>query len=286
MSQLMRSVSGIRGIVGPDFNPLVIAKYVNAFVQLTRARRVVVGRDTRPTGAMVERAVAAALQAAGAEAVMLGVATTPTVEMEVTRHKADAGIIVTASHNPLEWNALKFLDREGIFLDESAVKKLFELVDGESFVWRDHAGVAGISSEEGADAAHIAATLALPYVDVEAIRRRRFRVAYDAVNGAGSLIVPRLLQELGCEVFAIHVTPDGIFPHGAEPTPENLADLGRAVRDNRCDVGFATDPDADRCAIVADGGKAIGEEYTLAFATMLVLEHTPGPVAVNLSTSR
>jgi phosphomannomutase len=282
----MRSVSGIRGIVGPDFNPLVIAKYVNAFVQLTSARRVVVGRDTRPTGAMVERAVAAALQASGAEAVMLGVATTPTVEMEVTRHKADAGIIVTASHNPLEWNALKFLDREGIFLDETVVKRLFELVDGESFTWRDHAGVAGISGEEGADAAHIAATLALPYVDVEAIRRRRFRVAYDAVNGAGSLIVPRLLKELGCDVFAIHVTPDGIFPHGAEPTPENLADLGRAVRENRCDVGFATDPDADRCALVDERGEPAGEEYTLALAVDLLLRRKKGPVTVNLSTSR
>src|SRR5690606_2186457 len=144
MSKLMRSVSGIRGIVGPDFNPLVIAKYVNAFVRLLEARKVVVGRDTRPTGAMVEGAVLSALQAAGADAICLGVATTPTVEMEVLRQKADAGIIVTASHNPLEWNALKFLDRDGVFLDEEAVKKLFALVDGESFAWKDHSGVGSV----------------------------------------------------------------------------------------------------------------------------------------------
>jgi phosphomannomutase len=285
-SKLMRSVSGIRGIVGPDFNPVVIAKYVNAFVQITGAKRVVVGRDTRPTGLMVEGCVAASLQAAGAEAVLLGVASTPTVEMEVVRHKADAGIIVTASHNPLEWNALKFLDREGIFLDEAAVQKLFALVDGDSMVWLDHSGTGRVSSESGADAAHIAAVLALPCIDAEAIRVRGFRVAYDAVNGAGSLIVPELLRALGCEVHAIHVTPDGIFPHGAEPTPENLADLGREVRGNRCDIGFATDPDADRCALVNERGEAVGEEYTLALAVDSYLRRNPGPVTVNLSTSR
>lgn len=286
MSRLMRSVSGIRGIVGPDFNPVLIAEYVNAFVQLLGAKKVVVGRDTRPTGAMVEGCVTAALQASGADAVMLGIATTPTVEMEVIRQRADAGIIVTASHNPLEWNALKFLDHEGIFLNEEAVQKLFALVDGKSFAWRDHKGIGRVSREDGADAAHIRAILDLPCVDAARIRARRFKVACDAVNGAGSLIMPQLLKELGCEVFPIHVTPDGIFPRGAEPTPENLEDLGEAVRKHGCDVGFAMDPDADRCALVDANGNAVGEEYTLALAVDFMLRRDKGPITINLSTSR
>jgi len=282
----MRSVSGIRGIVGPDFNPALIAQYVNAFVQLTGARRVVIGRDTRPTGAMIESAVAAACQASGAEAVMLGMASTPTVEMAVIDQKAGGGIIITASHNPVAWNALKFLTAEGIFLDQGQVEKLFALVDGGHFQWKAWDGVAGVSQSASADGAHIDAVLKLACIDEKLIRSRGFKVAYDAVNGAGSLIIPALLARLGCEVHAIHVKPDGMFPHDPEPTPENLAGLSAAVKARACDVGFATDPDADRCAMVDENGVAIGEEYTLAFATELILSHTPGPVTLNLSTSR
>jgi phosphomannomutase len=286
MSVLMRSVSGIRGIVGPDFNPALIAHYVNAFVQITGARKVVIGRDTRPTGAMVEGIVAAACQASGAEAVMLGMASTPTVEVAVLDQKAGGGIIITASHNPIEWNALKFLTAEGIFLDEPQVKQLFALVDSQSFQWQAWSGVKGVSQVTGADNAHVEAVLRLACIDPELIRSRHFKVAYDAVNGAGCTIIPDLLQRLGCEVHAIHVTPDGIFPHNPEPTPENLADLSAAVRAHNCHVGFATDPDADRCAMVDEKGVAIGEEYTLAFATELILAKTKGPVTINLSTSR
>ena len=289
----MRSVSGIRGIVGPDFNPIVVSEYVNAFVQLLGAKKVVVGRDTRPSGTMVEGCVAAALQAAGADVVLLGMVSTPTVEMAVIQRRADAGIIITASHNPIEWNALKFLNHEGIFLDEAQVQKLFTLVDGHHFEWQNHAGVGSISHEGdadpykgGADAGHIQAILNLPCVDVELIRKRNFKVAYDGVNGAGSLIIPQLLRELGCEIAAINITPDGIFPHNPEPTSENLSDLRRAVLEKKCDVGFATDPDADRCALVDEQGVAIGEEYTLALAVEFMLRRNKGPVTVNLSTSR
>lgn len=293
MSVLMRSVSGIRGIVGPDFNPIVISEYVNAFVRLLGAKKVVVGRDTRPSGTMVEGCVAAALQAAGADVVLLGMVSTPTVEMAVIQRRADAGIIITASHNPIEWNALKFLNSEGIFLDETAVQKLFALVDGKQFTWESHSGVGAISHEgdadhyeNGADAGHIRAILDLPCVNVELIQKRKFKVAYDGVNGAGSLIIPQLLRELGCDIAAIHVTPDGIFPHNPEPTSENLSDLRRVVIEKKCDVGFATDPDADRCALVDEQGVAIGEEYTLALAVEFMLRHNKGPVTVNLSTSR
>lgn len=282
----MRSVSGIRGIVGPAFSPSLIVNYVNAFIQLTGAEKVVIGRDTRSTGPMIESLVASACSASGAEAVMLGIASTPTVEMEVISSKAGGGIIITASHNPIEWNALKFLTHEGIFLDEPQVKALFELVDNNRFDWKDWSRVRPVVQRSGADERHIEAVLALPFINPERIRAMKFRIAYDAVNGAGSLIVPRLLKALGCEIEAINVEPNGIFPHGAEPTPENLGQLEELVARKKCHAGFATDPDADRCAIVSDQGKAIGEEYTLALATMLALEHKKGPVAVNLSTSR
>jgi phosphomannomutase len=282
----MRSVSGIRGVVGPDFNPAVIAGYVNAFVRLLGAKKVVVGRDTRPTGSMVEGCVAAALQASGADVVLLGIASTPTVEMAVVQQCADAGIIITASHNPIEWNALKFLDREGIFLDESRVQKLFALVDNHRFDWESHSGVGAISRFDDAGEDHLRAILALSCIDVELIRQRRFKAAYDGVNGAGSGIVPQLLGELGCDIQAIHVAPNGLFPHNPEPTPENLADLRRVVREKKCDLGFATDPDADRCALVDERGEAIGEEYTLALAVEFMLRRRKGPVTINLSTSR
>ena len=286
MSVLMRSVSGIRGVVGSDFNPAVVAGYVNAFVRLLGAKKVVVGRDTRPSGSMVEGCVAAALQASGADVVLLGIASTPTVEMAVVRQGADAGIIVTASHNPIEWNALKFLDREGIFLDESRVQKLFALVDNYGFDWEGHSGVGAISRFDDADEDHLRAILALSCIDVELICQRRFKVAYDGVNGAGSGIVPQLLGELGCDIQAIHVAPNGLFPHPPEPVPENLADLRRVVREKECDLGFATDPDADRCALVDERGEAIGEEYTLALAVEFMLRRRKGPVTINLSTSR
>ena len=286
MSVLMRSVSGIRGIVGPAFSPSLIVNYVNAFVQLTKAKKVIIGRDTRPTGPMIENLVASACAASGAEAVILGIASTPTVEMDVIEAKAGGGIIITASHNPLEWNALKFLTHEGIFLDEGQVQELFALVDNNRFDWKDHSEVRDITFRDGADDRHINAVLALPFIQPERIRAKKFRIAYDAVNGAGSLIVPKLLKALGCEIEAINVEPNGIFPHGAEPTPENLVQLEAVVSKKKCHAGFATDPDADRCAIVCDLGKALGEEYTLALATMLVLEHKKGPVAINLSTSR
>lgn len=294
MSVLMRSVSGIRGIVGPSFSPPLIASYVNAFLGVLKAARggkegsgkIVIGRDTRTTGPMIESLVAAACNASGAEALVLGIATTPTVELLVTEQKADGGIIITASHNPIEWNALKFLTHEGIFLDEAQVKDLFARVDGGLSDWKSYRDVKGSTLLANADEVHIKKTLELDFIDPGLIRRRRFKVAYDGVNGAGSRIVPRLLEELGCEVHALHVEPNGLFPHNPEPTPENLRDLSEAVKKGGCQVGFATDPDADRCALVDEKGRAIGEEYTLALATLLVLKRRKGPVTVNLSTSR
>jgi phosphomannomutase len=286
MSVLMRSVSGIRGIVGDSLTPPVILNYLNGFLQVTGASRVVVGRDTRSTGKMIEDLVVQGCMASGVEAVILGVASTPTVEMMVPHLKADAGVIITASHNPIEWNALKFLDREGVFLNETQIKRLFKIVDNQDFKWADYQNLVPPVTAKSGDSLHIDSILKLPYLNLKKIRRKKFKVAFDAVNGAGSSIVPQLLDRLGCRVIAINTDPNGRFPHGPEPVPQNLKRLCQVVKEKGCNVGFATDPDADRCAIISEEGIAIGEEYTLALAVKLILAHKKGPVTINLSTSR
>lgn len=286
MSVLMRSVSGIRGIVGDTLTPQVLTNHVKAFLEVTGARKIVIGRDSRPTGEAIVSFVSGLCRLAGADVIDVGLATTPSVELFVTRLHADAGIIITASHNPLEWNALKFLDQKGIFLGPDEVNELFTIADAGKFIYPDYRQMGASEILSDADAFHIDETLKIPFLDVEAIRQKHFKVAIDAVNGAGSLIVPRLLESLGCEVVRVHCSPDGTFPRGPEPIPTNLKDLGKAVRENGCAVGFALDPDADRCALVDGEGNAIGEEYTLAIATEAVLSQKKGPVCVNLSTSR
>lgn len=282
----MRSISGIRGIVGDTLTPQVLQSHVRAFIEITKAKKIVIGRDSRPTGDAIVQYVSGICRLAGVDVVDVGLSTTPSVEILTTENKADAGIIITASHNPLEWNALKFLNNKGLFLGPDDVKKLFELADANQFDYPDYRTMGKYEVLADADGVHVDGTLAIPFVDVEAIRAKKFKVAIDAVNGAGSYIVPRLLEQLGCEVVRIHCEPNGTFPRGAEPIPEHLNDLREAVKANGCAVGFALDPDADRCALVSGEGKSIGEEYTLAIATEEVLSQKKGSVCVNLSTSR
>ena len=286
MSKLMRSISGIRGIVGDTLTPQVLQSHVRAFLEITKAKRVVIGRDSRPTGEAIVQFVAGICRLSGVDVIDVGLSTTPTVELLTTHFKADAGIIITASHNPLEWNALKFLNSKGLFLGPNDVKQLFALADANQFSYPDYRAMGKCEVAPDADGVHIEGTLKIPYVDVDAIKAKHFKVAVDAVNGAGSFIVPRLLEELGCEVVRVHCNPDGTFPRGAEPIPANLGDLRNAVKENGCAVGFAVDPDADRCALVSGEGKSIGEEYTLAIAVDEVLAKHKGGVCVNLSTSR
>ena len=286
MSKLMRSISGIRGIVGDTLTPQVLQSHVRAFLEITKAKRVVIGRDSRPTGEAIVQFVAGLCRLSGVDVVDVGLSTTPSVELLTTHFKADAGIIITASHNPLEWNALKFLNSKGLFLGPNDVKQLFALADANQFSYPDYRAIGKYEVAPDADGVHIEGTLKIPYVDVDAIKAKHFKVAVDAVNGAGSFIVPRLLEELGCEVVRVHCNPDGTFPRGAEPIPANLGDLRNAVKENGCAVGFAVDPDADRCALVSGEGKSIGEEYTLAIAVDEVLAKQKGGVCVNLSTSR
>ncbi len=283
--RLLFSVAGARGIVGRTIDPDVVVRLCAAFAAAMPPGPVVLGRDTRPSGDSFARAAAAALAASGRDVIDLGVATTPTTEMATAHHGAAAGVIVTASHNPVEWNALKFLDGRGIFIGPEAGARVLDRYEHGGFAWvggREHGR---ITRDETAARRHVEAILALDVVDVDAIRARRFRVVLDCINGAGSVIAPDLLRELGAEVVEVNCRPTGDFVRDPEPRAEHLVELAHRVRAEGADVGFAVDPDADRLALVDETGRALSEEYTLALAVDGVLERSPGPVVVNLSTA-
>jgi phosphomannomutase len=286
---LMVSVSGIRGRVGEALTPEIIASYAAAFgawaTKKTGVRKVVVGRDSRVSGPMFHRVAIGALQSVGANVIDIGLTTTPTCQLAVEDHHAAGGIMLSASHNPIEWNALKFIGSSGLFLEASEGTEMRALVEqGIPRVTWDKLG--NVEGDTGAAERHLERILKIPYLDVQAIRKRGFHVALDCVRGAGSVIVPALLERLGCKVTPIHLEPDGRFPHPPEPVAENLGDLERLVRESKADIGLAVDPDVDRLALVSEQGKALGEDYTLALASMLVLKYRKGPVVTNLSTSK
>lgn len=289
---LMISVSGMRGLVGTDLTPELVARHAAALGAWAReAGRplVVLGRDARTSGPMFARAAAAGLMSVGADVVDVGMVPTPTVQLAVEHHGAGAGLILTASHNPIEWNALKFVGPDGIFLDAEAGAAVRQLAEtGPPRTGWD--GLGTVRDDPEAITRHLEAILALELIDVTAIRARRFHVALDCVRGAGAPAMLPLLERLGCRVTGINLEADGRFPRPPEPLPEHLGELGRAVRESGADVGLAVDPDVDRLALVDEQGRPIGEDYTLAFAVRAVLdrhgnsEETPS-VVVNLSTS-
>ena len=302
---LMISVSGVRGLVGTDLTPEVVARWAAAFgtwagsgIRDTgngkrgRPVRIVLGRDARTSGPMFADAATAGLMSVGCNIIDVGLVPTPTVQLAVEHHKAAGGIILTASHNPIEWNALKFVGSDGIFLDGVAGTRVRELAAGDSLPRANYNAIGGVEADSDAISRHLAAVLALRGVDVRAIRRRRFRVALDCVRGAGGAVMPELLERLGCRVAAINTETDGLFPRPPEPVPENLKALGALVRRKKADLGIAVDPDVDRLAIVDEKGRPIGEDYTLAFAIRAVLGKTDGgrgtgkTVVCNLSTSQ
>src|SRR5205809_3290176 len=297
---LMVSVSGVRGLVGIDLTPEVVARWAAAFGTWAKngrpdgptARRpsVVLGRDARTSGPMFAAAATAGLVSVGCDVVDVGLVATPTVQLAVEHHRAAGGIILTASHNPVEWNALKFVGPDGIFLDGIAGTRVRELAAGESLPRAGYEAIGGVEADADAIARHLAAVLALRAVDLRKIRRRRFRVALDTVRGAGGAVMPELLERLGCRVTAINLETDGLFPRPPEPVPENLKALGALVRRKKADIGIAVDPDVYRLAIGDEKGRPIGEDYTLAFAIRAVLGkratgHGKRVVVCNLSTS-
>jgi phosphomannomutase len=293
---LMISVSGMRGHVGTDLTPELVARHAAALGAWIRSTHrgggrpsVVIGRDSRTSGPMFFQSAAAGLMSVGVDVVDLGMVPTPTVQMAVEHHHAGGGLILTASHNPIEWNALKFVGPDGIFLDAASGERVRALADqGPPRMGWD--GLGEVRTDAEAVSRHLDAVLRLPVIDVAAIQRRRFKVALDCVRGAGAVAIPPLLERLGCQVTGINLETDGRFPRAPEPIPENLGELGAAVRSAGADLGFAVDPDVDRLAVVDQSGRAIGEDYTLAFAVRAVLDRrinsAKNPtVVVNLSTS-
>ncbi len=282
----MVSISGVRGVIGESLTPAVIQKYTLAFGQTKSRGKIIVGRDSRTSGNLIRNIVSGCLQATGCSVVDVGIVPTPTVQMEILRHQADGGIAITASHNPSEWNGLKFMDHNTRFLSPVKAAEVYTLAEEGMPELAKWTGLGTQTDDPEANRAHISAILKLKYIDIENLRKRHFKVVVDCVNGAGGLIVPDLLREMGCTTTVIHGEPSGIFAHTPEPLPENLKDLSVAVLESGADLGFAVDPDVDRCAIIDNTGKAIGEEYTLAAAVKFILSRQSGPVVVNMSTSR
>jgi phosphomannomutase len=283
--QLLFSVAGARGIVGKTIDVDVVTRLTLAFCSILPEGDVVVGRDTRPSGESFTHSVIGAVTATGRDCVDLGVATTPTVEMTTEKLGAAAGIIITASHNPVEWNALKFLDHRGIFITKDVSEKLYSAFQSGGFTLADGRGCGNIKEYAPSADDHIRAILDLEAVDPALIASKKYKVVLDCINGAGSVMAPQLLSKLGVTAVQINCEPNGDFFRDPEPRPENLDELAQRVRDEGADLGFACDPDADRLALVDGDGNAVSEEYTLALAVDGVLSAAPGPVVVNMSTS-
>lgn len=277
------SISGVRGVVGDSLTPTLLVRFAQAFGTYAGSGTVVIGRDTRTSGEMVKQSVVAGLLSSGCRVVDVGVCPVPTVQVLVRHLRAQGGIAITASHNPAEWNALKFIGGDGLFLGPGPARELLDIYHQGEYTKVAGAEMRGVEELPGGTDVHVRAILDVLGRVPE--RGRRLRVVLDSCNGAGSVVTPRLLEELGAEVFTVNTTPDGLFPRPAEPLPENLTELCAAVRAHGADLGLAQDMDADRLAVVDEGGRPVGEDYTLVLAALYVLRREPGPVVANLSTS-
>jgi phosphomannomutase len=287
MSDLMISISGVRGIVGRSLTPELLVRLGEAFGTYMQSGRVVVGRDTRVSGEMVKCAVFSGLLSTGCSIMDVGVVATPTATLMIEDLKADGGIVISASHNPVEWNALKFFRADGVYLNADEAGDLMRIYYSGDFVRKPWDALKTIEVVNDAEAHHVEKVLTI--LDVALIKSKKFRVALDCCNGAGVGVSLRLLRALGCSVEPIHCTPDGLFPHTPEPNFINLQDLCRFTKDRGADIGFATDPDADRIAVVSENGDFLGEELSLALAAQYVLSRSTDrsrPVVINMSTSR
>ncbi len=285
MPTLMVSISGIRGIVGDGLDPEVIIKYTNAYADFIGSGKVVVGRDARITGEMVIQIVTGTLQAKGLDVIDLGIVPTPTVLFNVKELNANGGIVITASHNPNEWNALKLLNSSGQFMSPDEHKIMKQNLDSKSSYksW-DNIGERTVFTDGLKN--HIDSILKLPFINLELIKKKRFKVVTDCVNGAGAYCIPDLLKLFGCEVIELNCEKSGIFPRLPEPLPENLTETMKAVKDHKADFAVVVDPDVDRLVMITDKGEPFGEENTITQIVKFILSKTPGNVAINLSTTR
>jgi phosphoglucosamine mutase len=283
MKPLKIGITGVRGIVGQTFTPEVAVGFAQAFVTYLDGGRILTCRDTRPSGPMVRSAVVAGLLAAGGEVIDLGICPTTTLQLAVAWLKTDGGIAVTAGHNPSQWNALKFVRGDGLYLNPQQAEELLDIFHQGEFAKAQWDNIQPAIQHEDAIEHHLE-SLARVF-DVESIKHRRLKVAVDCCNGACSLLAPRWLAELGCEVLAINDNPQGVFPHRPEPTPETMAQLSALVKAGHADIGFAHDADGERLGIVTELGEPLSEELTLALAARLRLEQTAGAIVTNVSTT-
>jgi len=294
---LIKSISGIRGTIGglsdDGLNPPSIVKFVSAYVTWVKdtttrhTNRIVVGRDARLSGLMVKQLVIGTITGMGLDVVDIDLATTPTTELAVTMENACGGIIITASHNPKQWNALKLLNEHGEFLNAEEGNKVLEIAEKEQFVYADVDRLGKIITDMRYKERHIESVIKLKLVDVKAIRAANLRVAIDCVNSVGGIVLPDLLYTLGVkEIFKLHCNPHGNFSHDPEPVPENLTEISKLMQHAKADVGLVVDPDVDRLAIICENGDMFGEEYTLVAVSDYVLSNTPGNTVSNLSSSR
>ena len=293
---LIKSISGIRGTIGghagDNLTPLDVVKFTTAYARLIAERNpcrkltIVIGRDARISGEMVANLVEGTLLGCGVDVVNVGLCTTPGTELAVTAHKADGGIIITASHNPRQWNALKLLNGEGEFLSDAEGKRVLAMAEEEDFAYPEIDGIGHVVSRESYNERHIEQVLALPLVDVEAVRARKFKVVVDAVNSVGGIVMPELLRRLGCEVVELNCEPTGEFAHNPEPLPQNLTQIAQVIVREKADLGIVVDPDVDRLAFVNEDGTMFVEEYTLVAVADYVLSHKVGNTVSNLSSSR
>jgi phosphomannomutase len=283
----MISVSGIRGIFGTDLTPENLSRFTAAFGSWSGSGKIIVGRDTRVTGQICEDIVVSTLQSVGCDVVKVGIAPTPTVAMAVHKHNADGAIIISASHNPEEWNALKLLNGKSEFLDAEEGQKVIDISENKSYEYKPFDEVGSVETDANALDYHIQQILDLPYIDRELIASQNFSIGLDPVNGTGGLAIPPILEALGVQnIYAINEEPSGLFAHNPEPLPEHLQDICALVKEKKCDLGVVTDPDSDRLALITDQGRLFGEEYTQVAAFDFLLDKKAGPSATNLSSSR
>lgn len=293
---LIKSISGIRGTIGGEtgnnLTPIDIVKFTVAYARFISGKnngkrlKIVIGRDARISGEMVNDLIEGTLLGCGADVINVGLCTTPGTEMAVITHKADGGIIITASHNPKQWNALKLLNEKGEFLNDAEGKQVLALAEDNDFVYPEIDGIGKILSRESFNDTHIKQVLSLPLVDAEAVRKRKFKVVVDAVNSVGGIVIPKLLRELGCEVVELNCEPNGMFAHNPEPLPQNLAEISEVIVREKADLGVVVDPDVDRLAFVSEDGSMFVEEYTLVAVADYILSQKVGNTVSNLSSSR
>ena len=286
LKNLMISVSGVRGIIGDGLTPEVVVQFAQAYGSEFGPGKIVVGRDSRVSGEMLKNAVCGGLMAVGCDVVDIGIAPTPTTELMTEKSEHAGGIIITASHNPREWNALKLLAPDGLFLTAGQGDRILKRLQEESYRFAEWDKIGKVTTDTSAIREHIQRILALDLVDADRIAEKKFKIVADCCNGAGGTILPDLFEALGCEVDFLNLEPNGLFPRSPEPIPENLGELCQAVIEHGADLGIAVDPDVDRLALVSEKGVPLGEEYTLALTTHFVLSKTPGDVVVNASTTR